>query len=169
MIARQHPTKTSRGGRRRIIVREGVRFTAYPDPATHGAPWTNGVGHTGADVHQGQRVGPRQVWRWLTSDLRPVEAMIRELRLPDQGMFDACASLGFNLGPHIFDPSHDVGRLLYARMWHDAADAMLEYDVAAGRHMKGLHDRRVAERRQFLRGLAAFTSRKAREKREPKP
>ena len=32
---------------------EGRRYSAYPDPLTHAAPWTIGVGHTGPEVHQG--------------------------------------------------------------------------------------------------------------------
>jgi lysozyme len=32
---------------------EGRRNEAYPDPLTHGEPWTIGVGHTGPEVHEG--------------------------------------------------------------------------------------------------------------------
>lgn len=32
---------------------EGREHTAYPDPLTHGDPWTIGIGHTGPEVHQG--------------------------------------------------------------------------------------------------------------------
>jgi GH24 family phage-related lysozyme (muramidase) len=37
-----------------LIRREEDRKThAYPDPLTHGAPWTIGEGHTGPEVHEG--------------------------------------------------------------------------------------------------------------------
>lgn len=32
---------------------EGREHKAYPDPLTHGAPWTIGIGHTGQEVHPG--------------------------------------------------------------------------------------------------------------------
>lgn len=32
---------------------EGRKKVAYPDPLTHGAPWTIGIGHTGPEVHAG--------------------------------------------------------------------------------------------------------------------
>lgn len=32
---------------------EGREHKAYPDPLTHGDPWTIGIGHTGPEVHQG--------------------------------------------------------------------------------------------------------------------
>lgn len=32
---------------------EGYSHKAYPDPLTHGAPWTIGIGHTGPEVHEG--------------------------------------------------------------------------------------------------------------------
>lgn len=39
--------------RAQLIDFEGWRRKAYPDPLTHGAPWTIGVGHTGSEVHEG--------------------------------------------------------------------------------------------------------------------
>ena len=36
-----------------LIRDEGREHRAYPDPITHGAPWTIGVGHTGPEVHAG--------------------------------------------------------------------------------------------------------------------
>ncbi|RJF81642.1 hypothetical protein D3877_16060 [Azospirillum cavernae] len=37
---------------------EGLRLTAYPDPASGGAPWTIGYGHTGPEVRPGLVVAP---------------------------------------------------------------------------------------------------------------
>lgn len=48
---------------------EERRYVAYPDPLTHGAPWTNGVGHTGHDVYPGQVVNDAQVDAWKTRDI----------------------------------------------------------------------------------------------------
>ena len=32
---------------------EGREYNAYPDPLTHGDPWTVGIGHCGPEVHEG--------------------------------------------------------------------------------------------------------------------
>lgn len=39
--------------RAQLELDEARRHTAYPDPLTHAAPWTIGIGHTGPEVHQG--------------------------------------------------------------------------------------------------------------------
>jgi lysozyme len=158
MNARQTPTRASKRGLAAIVAREGVRLTAYPDPATKGEPYTIGVGHTGG-VKPGQKITMAEAFRLLAKDCEVVENTLGWLTLPDQRMFDACVSLGINLGPGIFDRSHTVGRLLHERRWQLAADSFLLYDVANRKHMLGLLNRRKSERRQFLRGLAAFKRR----------
>ena len=40
-------------GYRLIQSWEGCRLRAYPDPASGGAPWTIGYGHTGPQVKPG--------------------------------------------------------------------------------------------------------------------
>lgn len=39
--------------RAQLLHFEGRAHAAYPDPVTHGAPWTIGIGHTGPEVHEG--------------------------------------------------------------------------------------------------------------------
>ena len=39
---------------------EGCKLTAYPDPASGGAPWTIGYGHTGAEVRPGLTISREQ-------------------------------------------------------------------------------------------------------------
>lgn len=39
--------------RAQLELDEARRHMAYPDPLTHAAPWTIGIGHTGPEVHQG--------------------------------------------------------------------------------------------------------------------
>jgi GH24 family phage-related lysozyme (muramidase) len=45
---------------------EGCRLRSYPDPASGGAPWTIGYGHTGAEVMRGltitQEQSAREPW-----------------------------------------------------------------------------------------------------------
>lgn len=52
---------------------EDVKFTAYPDPLTHGAPWTIGCGHTGREVHPGLVWDMAQVLSALDSDIAAAE------------------------------------------------------------------------------------------------
>lgn len=152
MVANQHVRKTSKAGLAAIVAREGVRLTAYLDSV--GVP-TIGVGHTHG-VRMGQRITMAQALRFLAQDVREVEAVVNRLDIPAQRMYDALVSLGFNLGPGIFDVSHDIGRHLHARHWDKAADTFMEYDHAGGRVLLGLFNRRKSERRQFNRGLAAY-------------
>jgi lysozyme len=43
---------------------EGCKLQAYPDPITHGAPWTCGWGTTGSDI------GPNTAWTQAYADQR---------------------------------------------------------------------------------------------------
>lgn len=53
-----------------LILEEGRRFTAYPDPLTGAAPWTIGVGHTGADVRRGVTWTADQVEAVFAADIK---------------------------------------------------------------------------------------------------
>ena len=46
---------------------EGLRLTAYPDPATSGAPWTIGYGHT-RGVRPGDTCSREQAEAWFEQD-----------------------------------------------------------------------------------------------------
>lgn len=81
---------------------EGERLTAYPDPLTHGAPWTIGVGHTGQDVHEGLTITEEQSRDLLAADVAKVVkgldenlAWWRDLSDVRQ---DVLVNMGFNLG-----------------------------------------------------------------------
>ena len=39
--------------KQKLVFYEGYEHKAYPDPLTHAAPWTIGIGHTGPEVHEG--------------------------------------------------------------------------------------------------------------------
>lgn len=147
------PRSISTRGIAAIVVREGVRLKAYPDPATHGPPWTIGIGHTGPDVHPLLKITMGRARALLRRDLDPIEAELVRLGVPAVGMFDSLCSFGINLGVGIFGTDHTIGQLLHAKRWDKVGDAMLLYDVAGGRHMLGLLNRRKSERRQYNRSL----------------
>ena len=48
---------------------EGCRRSAYPDPASGGAPWTVGYGHTGPDVVPGLTITQQQDDAFLQKDV----------------------------------------------------------------------------------------------------
>ena len=66
----------------------------------------------------------------------------------NKNQIDALCSFVWNLGPGSM--SWDVGRLLRARNYEGAANAMLAYDRAGGQVLPGLVRRRQAERALFL-------------------
>lgn len=118
---------------------------AYPDPGTGGEPWTIGWGATGSDI------GPATVWTQQQCD----ERLERDLLLyseevaravgdtpTTQAQFDAMVSFHYNTGA--------IGRATLTRKhlqedFLGAADEFQRWNKAAGRVLKGLTRRRLAE------------------------
>ncbi|MFY8148568.1 MAG: glycoside hydrolase family protein [Prochlorococcaceae cyanobacterium] len=74
---------------------------AYPDPASGGAPWSIGYGHTGPDVLPGLVITKEQAEAWLAADVAAAAASVEQLL---QGVAlrarqrDALVSFCFNVG-----------------------------------------------------------------------
>jgi lysozyme len=83
-----------------LVRHEGKRNVAYLCTA---GVWTNGVGHTGPDVFQGQRVDDKQVDLWLDKDtLQAIRDARRAVRNFDKLSFvrrTVIVNMAFNLGP----------------------------------------------------------------------
>jgi lysozyme len=62
--------------RDQLIDFEGWEHVAYPDPLTHGAPWTIGVGHTGPEVYEGLRWTDDQIGAALDADIAEKTAQV---------------------------------------------------------------------------------------------
>lgn len=149
---------TSPNGLHFLETEEGVERVAYADPATGGAPWTIGVGHTGPEVHPGLVWTDAQIDAALRHDLVVNEASINYiLNVPvNQNQFDALNSFvhneGVNALPHGGPgggPSHLLASL-NAGDYKAAADHFLDWHVANGiPHF--LDARRARERALFLR------------------
>ena len=80
---------------------EGCRLSAYPDPASGGAPWTIGYGNTGPDVVPGLTITQQQADALLQKDVGHVASAVERLLpgvapLPRQR--DALISFCFNVG-----------------------------------------------------------------------
>lgn len=132
-----------------IAEHEGIRLTAYPDPATGGVPWTIGVGHTG-DVQQGDTCTHEQALEWLRSDAETAERCINNSVnvAMTQQQFDALVSLVFNIGCGNFGKSTLLRRLNEGND-DAAAKQFLVWNRANNREMAGLTKRRQDEMALF--------------------
>lgn len=158
-------------GRRVLEYFEGRRNDAYPDPATGGAPWTIGVGHTGPEVCPGLLWTEAQIDAVLSSDLLKFEHDVEQLLAGHdctQGQFDALVLFAFNVGSDIDADTLAEGlgdsTLLRKFLVGDVAGAAAEFakwDKADGKSMRGLRRRRAAERELFNGATAATAIRVA--------
>jgi len=143
---------TSAQGHALLHYFESCRLTAYPDPATGGAPWTIGWGDTGPGVVYGLTITQEQAdARFATRLADEFEPGVRAVLTapPEQHQFDAMVCLAYNIGLGNFRKS-SVMRCFNAGDVLGAASAFLMWDKAAGKSMKGLRRRRAAEKALFL-------------------
>ena len=135
---------------------EGCRLTAYPDPATGGAPWTIGYGATGPKITKGT------VWSQSQADLdlrARVEALgtfvdsVVKVPITDEQKA-ALISFAYNVGQGSLKGS-TLLKKLNTKDTLGASMEFLRWNRAAGRVMAGLTNRREAERATFLQGALA--------------
>ena len=132
---------------------EGLRQTAYPDPATRGNPWTICYGHTG-HVSPGERESIAQCKALLLADLNKEADGIDQcihVTMPDT-RYVAVLSLAHNIGVGGVCRS-SVVRLLNEGRTAEACDFFLHYNRAAGFVMPGLTRRREEEKSLCLEEL----------------
>ena len=134
---------------------EGLRLTAYPDPATHGDPWTIGYGHTGAEVHQGMTITQEQAEEFLMQDVQKAVQTVNSKVHTDltQNEFDALVDFVFNCGAGNFAGSTLLKNINAGDM-EGAALEFQKWTHADGKVMAGLIKRRHAEAVLFLNKLA---------------
>ena len=79
---------------------EGLRLTAYPDPASRGAPWTVCYGHTGPEVVPGYRASLAECRALLARDLDRAAVAVESclVRSMTDGQAAAFLSLAYNIG-----------------------------------------------------------------------
>ena len=142
--------RTSQNGIAVLKHFESCSLSAYPDPATGGAPWTIGWGHTGPEVV------PGLVWTQAKADAQLLaDLAARELTVScavtggvDQGQFDALVDFVYNLGAGNFEGS-TLLKLVNAGDMAGAAAQFSRWNRAAGKPMRGLTRRRAAEAALF--------------------
>jgi GH24 family phage-related lysozyme (muramidase) len=94
---------------------EGCRLSAYLDPASGGAPWTIGYGHTGPEVVPGLTISQEQADAWLERDAAEVNGAL-DLLLSGVALnprqCDALVSFCFNVRAGVLERSTLRKRLL---------------------------------------------------------
>jgi GH24 family phage-related lysozyme (muramidase) len=137
-------------GYRLIQSWEGCRLQAYPDPASGGAPWTIGYGHTGPEVKPGLVISQQQAEAWFRSDVARFESAVDRCLLPQCQLRpqqrDALVSFCFNVGAGAFSASTLVRRLKAG----EGAATVLAQELPRWVHgphgpLPGLVNRRQAE------------------------
>lgn len=151
--------KISQKGLDLIARFEGLRLEAYLDTLASNHIWTIGYGHT-KTAKKGMVITNKEALALLKSDCEWVEEVLnREIKVPvTQAMFDALASLTFNIGERAFMTSTLLERLNHS----DYAGAQAQFHVwrkAGGKVVQGLVNRRAEEAKHFaLEGLYARES-----------
>jgi lysozyme len=149
--------KTSSNGRKLIEGFEGLILQAYDDHNDKIVPvgekpigtLTIGYGHTGADVHVGDKIMQAQADALLSKDLASAEKDVSSLvKAPiNQNQFDALVSFQFNTGAL----GHSSALpLINSSNFTEAADHLTLYNMAGGQVLPGLVRRRAAEKALFL-------------------
>lgn len=129
---------------------EGDVLKAYPDPATGGAPWTIGYGHTGPEVHPGMVITQQEANAYLEQDLYRVGQQISKVVHVElsQDEFDALVCFVYNIGIGNFMKSTML-KLLNAGKFDEASHEFDKWTKAAGKVMPGLVTRRHDEKDLF--------------------
>lgn len=130
---------------------ETCRLTAYRD---EGGKLTNGWGHTGDDVYEGQTITQAQADAWLLQDLQEFEDAVRGMvTVPlTDNQFSALVDFAFNDGPANLQSS-TLLKLVNAGDFDGAAAQFPRWDHerinGTEKEVQGLLNRRRAEQALF--------------------
>lgn len=161
-----------RGGQRKYAPKgtnfaneDQSKFYVYADPV---GLLTIGIGHlltqseissgnitiNGKRVNYKKGITRKEVMDLKTQDAqRFINALNAVIKVPvTQTMFDAMASLAFNIGSGAFSRS-TLLRKLNARDYQGAANEFLKWNKSKGKVLSGLTRRRTAERQLFLKDI----------------
>jgi lysozyme len=135
---------------------EGLRLQAYPDPGTGGEPITIGYGTTaragvGIVPKLGMTITKSEADEYFNRAMVKFAAQIRpKITAPiNENEFGAFMSLAYNIGPGAFAKSSAL-RHFNAGDKAKAANAIMLWNKAGGKVMRGLERRRAAEKALFL-------------------
>lgn len=141
--------KMSAEGKKVTKYFESLRLKAYPDPATGGAPWTIGYGHTGPDVYKGLVITEAVANQLLDLDIAKAEAQVNKYAHDlTQGQFDCLVDMVFNMGSGFIRPDNvkgDFDDFVASGNKEEMRKRIPQFRLAAGKVMKGLVRRRAAD------------------------
>ena len=137
----------SEKGKSLIKKYEGCRLTAYRCPA---GILTIGYGHTGSDVHIGQKITQEQADKLFNTDVlihcNNVEKLVK---VPlTQNQFDALVSFEYNIGYGQFSKSTMLS-LLNRKLYKEASLQFARWTRGGGKILPGLVKRRAEETQLF--------------------
>lgn len=126
---------------------EGLKLKAYVCP---GGKWTIGYGHT-ETAKKGMVITEGEAFGLLFKDVAKFEDVVRRLvKAPlTDNQFSALVSLAYNIGEGNLARS-TLLKLLNNREYDRAADEFLKWRMSGGKVLKGLENRRAAERELFV-------------------
>ena len=127
---------------------EGCRLEQYNDVA---GLKTIGIGHLIKPGESFDTLTQDEADVLLMADLAQFEQCVSNLvRVPiNQNEFDALVSFAFNLGCRALQNS-TLLKMVNIANFESAANEFLRWDFAGGKKVKGLTNRRIAEREKFL-------------------
>jgi len=130
---------------------EGNSLPVYADKLAYNVP-TVCNGHTGPDVKLGDVWTKEQCDAILVKDVTEHgQRLLACVTVPlNQHQYDAFAAWAFNIGTGAACKSQLV-KLLNQGQYLAACDQLLRWDRSGGRVVKGLHNRRVAERAKCIK------------------
>lgn len=138
-----------------IKASEGLRLSAYPDPATGGEPWTIGYGTTAAAgvgivPKPGMTITQAQAEGFLIAAVEKVQADVLHCltRKPSANQLGAMVSLAYNIGIGNFKKS-SVLRFFNAGDDDKAEASFGAWNKGGGKVLKGLVTRRAAEAKLY--------------------
>jgi lysozyme len=128
---------------------EGCRLEAYKCPA---GILTIGYGHTGSEVHLGQKITQEQAEKYLKQDITIHSNNVSRLvKAPlNQNQFDALVSFEYNVGYGNF-ASSTMLKLLNQKKYTEAAAQFGRWVYANKKILQGLVKRRAAEKELFVK------------------
>lgn len=139
---------------------EGLRLHPYQDSV---GVWTIGYGHT-KDTPPPcdgctKPVTPEQSEEYIKNDLEhAAQGVLRQVTVPlTPNQLGALTSFAFNLGISNLGKS-TLLKKLNSGDYHGAAEEFLKWNRAGGTILKGLTERRIAEKELFLKGNLSVAS-----------
>jgi lysozyme len=137
-----------------IFGAEGFAAVAFLDKLAKPPVWTIGHGTTlieGKPITEGMTCTEQQADAWAADDMRSAARyVLRVVKVPlNDFQLAALISLCYNIGQGNFGRS-SVKDALDLHLYEVAANRFLQYDMAGGRKISGLDNRRIRERALFL-------------------